>query len=241
MKLSVTACYVLAWRSFCKWWIPLCLIAGALTVLQFGPRILLHSDVTELKATASAFVSAAMRNDVDAMASVSAEISARSFELAGKFARLTVYLLPLVALLTIILLMCANRAVAGRGGKARSAGAVVYIALVHVVLVFVRVGAFFLLIVPGIYMYIKLLFVSLVMLEDGAGAPAAVRASWRMTRGNFWRLLLLILMNAGLQAVATVTVIGLIPATSFANTARAAAFRMIREAAGPQDTGKEAA
>ena len=235
MKLSVAACYALAWRSFSKWWIPLCLISGGLTVFQFGPRILLHSDVKKLQATASTFMAAAMRNDVDDMPRISAEISAQAFLLAREFAKFTLYLLPLVALLTVILLMVANRAVGSRHGKGRSPGAVAYIALVHVVLVFVKLGAFLFLIVPGVYVYIKLLFVSLVMLEDNRGALAAVKASWRMTRGNFWRLFLLILMNTGLQVLATVTVVGLIPATGFANTARAAAFRMIREAMNGQD------
>ncbi len=70
---------------------------------------------------------------------------------------------------------------------------------------------------------------SLIMLEEGAGARVPIKQSWQMTRGNFWELFLLVLMNTGIQLLALPTVIGEIPATGFVNTARAAAFRMILE------------
>jgi hypothetical protein len=56
-----------------------------------------------------------------------------------------------------------------------------------------------------------------------------MRISWQMTDGNFWRLFLLMFMNTVIQTVSMPTIIGGIPATGFANTARAAAFRMLRD------------
>jgi len=228
VTLRVGACYGLAWRSFAKWWIPLCLVSGALTVFEFAPRVLLHSEVGELRATAYALLTAAGENDVNEMVRVSDKLTAQCHRLARQTARFTLYLLPLVGVLTVVLLMVANRAVGSPRGRRRSVGAVVYITVVHVVLVFVKLAAFLLCVVPGVYLYIKLVFVPLAMIELRLGAAGAVKASWRMTRGNYWRLLLLILMNAGVQTAAMVTVIGVIPATGFANTARAAAFRMLR-------------
>ncbi|MBU4128553.1 hypothetical protein KJ582_00365, partial [bacterium] len=53
--------------------------------------------------------------------------------------------------------------------------------------------------------------------------------SWQMTRGNFWELFLIVVINTGIQFLSLPTVIGTIPVTGFVNTARAAAFRMIWE------------
>ncbi len=67
------------------------------------------------------------------------------------------------------------------------------------------------------------------MLEGKKSAMAAIKISWQITKGNFWKLLLLVLLNMALQLVALPTIIGAIPVTGFANTARAAAFRRIWE------------
>jgi len=87
---------------------------------------------------------------------------------------------------------------------------------------------FFLFIVPGIYIYVRLFFVSLVMIESKCGAREAAVTSWRMTGGhNFWPLTILLMMNVGVNAVAGVTVIGLVPSVGFTNTARAHAFQTL--------------
>jgi len=56
----------------------------------------------------------------------------------------------------------------------------------------------------------------------------AIRRSWVMTQGNFWNLLALFIINATCQFMAAPTVIGLIPVTGFVNTARAAAYQMLK-------------
>jgi len=231
MKLSVIACYGLAWRSFSKWWIPLCLISGMIVVFQLLPQLLVRSDVNRLTSTAYALATALSQNDLDKAEEASSELTAQATALLHKLARFILYLFPLVALLTVILLMYANWAVRDTRGRRRPLAALMYIAVVHVVLAMGKLVAFLFCFLPGAYLYIKLLFVSLIMLEEKTGAAAAIGISWRMTRGNFWRLFLLMLMNTGIQMLAVPTVIGAIPATGFANTARAAAFRMIADRA----------
>ena len=86
----------------------------------------------------------------------------------------------------------------------------------------------FLLFVPGVYLYVKLFFVPLVMLDQGLGARAAVWESFAMSRGNFWRLTGLIAINLAIQAASLITVIGIVPATGFVNTARACAYQSLR-------------
>ncbi len=230
MRLSVIRCYGLAWRAFAKWWIPLCLISGVLFVFNILPQLLTHPEMSNVRATANDVLAAITHGDTLASADAAQRMRGHAYEFARQFAMYSLYFFPLVALLTVILLMCANWAVKDRREKQRSAAALVYITIVHTVLAAVKIAAFALLIVPGVYLYIKLVFVSLVMLEQKKGAGEAMAASWRMTRGNFWPLLLLIVMNVAVQIVASVTIIGLIPATGFANTARAAAFNMLMEA-----------
>lgn len=229
MKFNVIGCYALAWRSFSKWWIPLCLISGIIVVFQIIPRILISADTDELRITARSFMTAFSENDRDKLEEISPKVAAQTGVLIRKLIRFGVYVFPLIALFTIILLMYANWAVKNRQERRRPVSTLVYIAFIHVVLAVGKLLAFFFFFLPGAYLYIKLLFVSLIMLEEKKGAVAAIKISWQMTKGNFWKLFLLMLMNTGIQLLALPTIIGEIPVTGFANTARAAAFRMIWE------------
>ena len=229
MKISVIGCYGLAWRSFAKWWIPLCLISGIIVVFQVVPRIHLRADVDELKTTTLSLVTALLENDQAALERMSPTMIAQTTVVMRKRAIIALCLFPFVALLTVVLLMYANWAVKNKRGERQSLTTLVYVAFVHVTLAIAKLLAFLFFFLPGAYLYIKLLFVSLIMLEEKEGAGAAMRISWQMTRGNFWKLFLLVLGNTGIQLLALPTIIGEVPATGFANTARAAAFRMIWE------------
>lgn len=241
-KLSVTDCYALAWRSFSKWWIPLCLISGVLLVCQVVPRIVTRTETSGLKASVREVIAAVQAGDIDTVARLSERVSSQAFAMVQRVLALATYALPAVALVTVVLLMVANWAVRDERGKRPPAARLVIIAVVHVVLAVVKALVFVIMFPLGVYIYIKLLFVSLIMLEEKSRAVDAIRASWRMTEGHFWRLLLLVLMNIGLQVLALPTVIGEIPVTGFANTARAAAYRMLKQQStgnrqGPQRRG----
>lgn len=229
MKLDMVGCYRLAWRSFAKWWIPLCLLSGLIVVFQIAPRMLMRSEVRDARAALQDFAGAVISNDLERMAETSAEAEQHVRVLLRRASLSTAYLFPFIALLTVLLLMQANRAVKNRADAGRPFLFLVYIAVVHVIVAIGKAAAFLLFFFPGVFLYIKLLFVSLIMLEDGKGARAAVATSWRMTTGNFWRLLALVLVNTAVQMLMLPTIIGEIPATGFVNTARAAAFRMLRD------------
>lgn len=51
-----------------------------------------------------------------------------------------------------------------------------------------------LLVVPGIYLAIRLLFVPQAVVIDGARAGDALRASWELTKGFWWRTFLVIVL-----------------------------------------------
>jgi len=245
MRISVLKCYALAWKSFTKWWIPLCAVSGAIFVFNLLPQILAAPEIRQLGAVLSDAIDAMLEQDLDALADASERMGRQGGQLAASAGTYTLYVLPAIAVLTTVLLMVASRAVRDRRRRDTRPLWVAYVALVHVVIVLVEGGvAIVLLLLPGVallvralltlawlvpvaYLYIRLVFVYLVMLEHKKGALAALAESWRMTRGNFWRLVLLILMNAAVQSAASGTIIGIIPATGFANTARAAAFWML--------------
>ena len=226
MRISALKCYALAWKGFAKWWIPLCLVSGAIFLFNLLPQILAAPDMQKLMG-ATGDVLAAAGQDLDTLAAASERMNRQLWEMLVPLARITLYIFPAVALFTVILLMFANRAVKDSRKKDNSWPWLAYVSLVHVILALGKAAAFCLLFVPGAYLYIKLMFVPLVMMEQKKDPFAAIAESWRMTQGNFWSLTLLILMNATVQLVAMSTVIGIIPATAFANTARAAAFRML--------------
>jgi hypothetical protein len=229
MKLKIVDCYALAWRSFSKWWIPLCLISGFVVAFQIAPRFLVSTDLHEFSASTLSFLSAALEGNDAEILRMAPEVSEQSQALLKKLGMCGLVIFPVIALLTIVLLMNANWAVKDKRGERRPFFNLAHIALVHVMMAIGKLMAFFVFVPLGAYVYIKLLFVSLIMLEEKKGATAAMRISWRMTDGNFWRLFLLMFMNTVIQTVAMPTIIGGIPATGFANTARAAAFRMLRD------------
>jgi hypothetical protein len=232
MKLKITDCYALAWRSFSKWWIPLCLISGFVVVFQLAPRFLVNAELHELSASTLVFMNAAFEGNDAELLRVAPEVSEQSLALLRKLGTFGLVVFPSVAFLTIILLMNANWAVEDKRGEKRPFFNLAYIAFVHVLMAICKLMAFLIILPLGAYVYIKLLFVSLIMLEEKKGATDAMRISWQMTDGNFWRLFLLMSMNTVIQTVSMPTIIGAIPVTGFANTARAAAFRMLWDSRG---------
>jgi len=225
---SLKTCYSLSWKSFSKWWIPLCLISSLVLLFEVGPRILLRPETVALKQAALESISIFQTGTFEEMEAHLFEIQTLSLTYTAKLFRVLLAAFPFIALLSMILLTWANAAVKDRRNK-NSFWRMLAITGVHLLLAFVKGLAFALFILPGFYLYTRLFFVALIMLEEkDVGMVEAIRRSWLMTRGNFWRLLALICMNGGLQFAAAPTIIGLIPATGFANTARAAAFQMLK-------------
>ncbi len=191
--------------------------------------MLMRADLNEYTKTTTALVNAISEGDAYRIQELSPVIAAQADIFLKKLARFILIFFPFIALFTVVLLMYANWAVKNKKDNKRPFHILAYIAFVHVILALIKIFAFFLLIIPGVYLYIKLLFVSLVMLEEGKGVIGAIKGSWRMTRGHFWKLLWLVSLNSTIQLISMPTVIGVIPSTGFTNTARAAAFRMLLE------------
>jgi hypothetical protein len=57
------------------------------------------------------------------------------------------------------------------------------------VLRFLLIGvAFFFFVVPGIFLYIRLLVAPVVLMVEGVGPGSALERSWHLTKGSWWRV-----------------------------------------------------
>ena len=225
---SLKACYAKAWKSFAKWWIPICLLAGILLAFQLGPKQWAKSESAAMSQTLGQIRAALEQGDMEQMEQLVQELNETLMAYAKKLIKIMLYAAPLVTLVSILLLCTSMMAVKNKRTH-YSPVWIIGVAFINFLLAFVKVLLLFLFLPLGFYIYIKLFFVSLLMLEEQRQPTAAIRESWGMTTGHFWPLLSLVLLNGTLQFAMVPTIIGLIPASGFTNTVRAAAFSMLRK------------
>lgn len=58
----------------------------------------------------------------------------------------------------------------------------------------ITAGGFLLLIIPGVFLLVKLFFYEFAILIDNAGVRDSLKKSWRVTKGNWWRIFGLLLL-----------------------------------------------
>ncbi len=226
-RLSLKTCYTKAWKAFAKWWIPICLIASVLMVFQLGPKQLAKAESSAVGQILEQIVAAFEQNDLDRIEDLVAELNETTWAYAEKVMLFALYALPFAALLSILLLSTSVMAVKNQRTR-YPPGRIVVIALVNMVIAFAKLLLIFLLFPLGFFLYIKLYFVTLLMLEEALSPGKAIEKSWKMTSGNFWPLFGMAAINGTLQLAMAPTLIGLVPAIGFANTSRAAAYSILR-------------
>lgn len=219
-------CYSKSWKSFAKWWIPICLLAGCLMVFEWVPRQFVNAESSALSQTIDQIVEAAGQNDLGQLEALTTELIVTLQAYAGKLLTFSLYAAPFVALLTVLLYCASLIAVKDRRTRYSPKNIAVATLFQFIIATF-KVLLIFLFLPLGLFVYVKLLFVSLLILEEGNSPTEAIAASWKMTTGSFWPLLGMTFINGTLQIAMVPTVIGLIPASGFTNTARAAAFMML--------------
>jgi hypothetical protein len=225
-SLSIKACYSKAWKSFAKWWIPICLVSGALMVFSWIPKQLAKAESSAMSQSIAEIMAAVEANDLNQLEVLTTELIETMRAYASKVLTFSLYAAPFAALLTVLLYCVALMAVKDQRTRYSPKGIVV-VTLFQFVIATVKILLLFLFLPLGIFIYIKLYFVSLLMLEDEKPIGEAIKGSWATTAGNFWPLLAMVTINSLFQTAMAITVIGLIPATGFANTTRAAAFAML--------------
>jgi len=86
----------------------------------------------------------------------------------------------------------------------------------------------FIIFIPGIYFYIRLMFTGIIVTEKSANPFKAIEESWDMTRGEFGKMLLLFIFELGLNIFAIVTIIGVIPVPPMRYTIRTSVYRQLK-------------
>ncbi len=109
-QLDIMACYQLAWKSFAKWWIPLCLISAGILVFKLGPKLATGGSMGMLNDGVACCV-AIMRGDQRTAEDLSYKLRQDTKTFVRKFIRYSGMAMPFVFVLWSVLLLFANRAV----------------------------------------------------------------------------------------------------------------------------------
>lgn len=88
---------------------------------------------------------------------------------------------------------------------------------------------FFLAFMGAAFFYILFFFAPQLAADEELSPLGSMLKSQRMVRRSFAMVFLLVLINSSIQGLLGLTIIGLIPATAFANTARGAAYYQLLE------------
>lgn len=131
---------------------------------------------------------------------------------------------PLITAMTVHLLVDASRSQKPRARESITAGLEAFIPLFLAVLLaaLATLAGLIVFIVGAIFVAVKLYFVPQLVVLEKARGPDALRASWKLTDGAFWRCLAIILVTGILAGLASVP-IGL-PFTALAKSADAQAL-----------------
>ena len=226
-EFSLAECYSKAWSAFSKWWIPLCFLSGALMLFECAPKHLVRAEIPALIQSGTQVFNAIEQDDFILAETILIELNDSLYTYVKAAAVWTLYATPIIAILTIVLLCTSIMAVKDQRIR-YSPWRLLWVSFLNILVAFMKVLLLFLFLPLGIYIYIKLYFVCLVMVDEQQGLRGAIKRSWKLSSGHFWPLLGMVALNGTFQMIMIPTIIGLIPASGFANTARAAAFELLR-------------
>jgi hypothetical protein len=227
-----SASYSMAWKAFSKWWIPLCLVSGVWVFFDLLPSLLTQYSMSqkpnELLIILHKIVMGFNAQDYDSITLGVEQFNALSAHYMQTLLKFSLYLLPIALLVSTLLMAISVMAVQNKK-KRYSLGTILKVLLASLLLTFIKIFLLILLFPLGVYLYIKLYFVSLFMLEKDQGMIEAIKNSWQLSGGYFWPLLSISVTNNLIQMAVSSTIVGLIPSTGFVRTTRTAAFELLRQ------------
>ena len=243
-KIDVTLCFKEAWRGFKGWWIPLCLVSTTIMLTQISlPRKIVSKELETLKPYYQAYIE--FKSGIEEQPTQffhlywnfigkCSEINSDPKVITAFFVmliKLTAILGVIVCILNIIMIILAKASVEPDKAKRtvkRDLSRGIILTLSYILLSFIKMIPFFFCFFPGIYVYCKLYFTGFIITEESADPFTAMKKSWKMTEGNFFEVLLIFIITVAVNIVSMMTIIGVIPGTSFNYTLRAAAYRQVK-------------
>jgi len=248
-KININLCFKEAWKGFKGWWIPLCLVSTAIMLTQISvPKKIVRNELETLKPykqayeelKAETFNFNSIKHPSQALESYQyfiikcSEISSdKQVILAFIYLlmKITVIIGIIVCILNIIMIVLAKASVEPDKKKRtvkRDLSRGIILSLSYILLSFIKVIPFFFCFFPGVYIYCKLYFTGFIITEESADPFTAMVKSWKMTDGNFFEVLMIFLVTIAVNIVSVMTIIGVIPGTSYNYTLRAAAYRQLK-------------
>ncbi len=243
-KIDINLCFKEAWKGFKGWWIPLCIVSAAIMISQISiPKKIVGKELEVLKPYEHAYT--------EFKTGVSDQPS-QFFQLYKSFIincseistdkkiilafihllmKITIVIGIIVCILNVIMIVIAKAAVEPDKKKRtirRDLSRGIFLSFSYIILSFVKVIPFFFCIVPGIYVYCKLYFTGFIITDESANPISAMTKSWKMTNGNFIEVMIIFLVTIVVNVVSVLTVVGIIPGTSYNYTLRAAAYRQLK-------------
>lgn len=225
---SIKECYTQAWIAFSKWWIPLCLLSGIIFLFGWLPKLFVRVESAQITSSIVEFINILQQGSADEVAFAIAQTNDLIFIYVIKLLRLSLYILPVVALLTVVLYGISIMAVNNRRIR-YSFATIVKVTFFQFIIAPVKILLLFFVFPLGVFIYIKLFFVTFLMLEQNRSFGKAIKESWAMTTGYFWSLVGVVCINSVLQVGMGLTVIGIIPCNGFTSTVRAIAFKGLQQ------------
>ena len=231
-SFSFSAAYSVAWKAFSKWWIPLCLVSGVWVFFDLLPSLLTQYSMSEKSSELLRIIRKIMMGfnaqDYDSITLGIEQFNALSVHYMQTLLKISLYLLP-IALVVSTLLMAVSVMAVQNKKKRYSLGTILKVMLASLLLSLIKVFLLIVLFPLGVYLYIKLYFVSLFMLEEKQNLNQAIKNSWQLSAKHFWPLLGISATNNIIQMAISSTIVGLIPSTGFVRTARTAAFELLKQ------------
>ena len=231
-SFSFSAAYSVAWKAFSKWWIPLCLLSGVWVFFDLLPNLLTQYSIGEksgeLLERIEKIVNGLYMQDYNSVRWEIEQLNALSVRYMQLFLKFSLYLLP-IALVVSTLLMAVSVMAVQNKKKRYSLGTLLKVILASLLLSLIKVVLLIFLFPLGVYLYIKLYFVSLFMLEEKQNLNQAIKNSWQLSAKHFWPLLGISATNNIIQMAISSTIVGLIPSTGFVRTTRTAAFELLKQ------------
>lgn len=246
-KININLCFSEAWRGFKGWWLPLCLVSSVIVLTQVSiPKKIISKDFDVIKPYYQAYIDFKTGvfdspthffklywNFIQECSDINSDPKA-VLALLIVIIKITAFVSVIVCILNILMIILAKASVEPDKKKRtvkRDLSRGFILSLSYILLSFIKVIPFVFCIVPGIYVYCKLYFTGFIITEESAEPFAAMKKSWKMTEGNFFEVLIIFLVTLAVNLISIISIIGLIPGTSYNYTLRAAAYKQVRDKA----------
>ena len=257
IQLNINKCFLEAWRGFKGWWIPLCVVA---TIILFSqswlPKWLLSNELSKFKPYREAFQdfkSDFLKNPYQFIEiknkylEKNIEITSRpetgeAILILLKKAIIVTTVLFIFGCLFHVFMIIISKASVQKNKKdvtlKKDFSKSFYLFFSYILLTIIKMVPFFFCILPGIYIYIKLYYTGFIITEESADPLASIPKSWKMTAGNFFPVFFIFCITLAVNIITIMTIIGIIPGSSFNYTLRAASYEQLKNVTKPSCLGK---